>query len=98
MVILPPLERGAFGRVKTRLAPSNTSRPTRTLQFLSRRRQGLDDFAGRLSCPMTDLDRAARSKDVAIGLADLGWGSTPLFASCPLAAPSRMPVRPPLRL
>jgi len=47
---------------------------------------------------MTDLDRAARSKDVAIGLADMGWGSTALFGSCQLGGLSRMPVRLDLRL
>jgi len=47
---------------------------------------------------MTDLDRAARSKDVAIGLADLGWGSTALFGSCQPGGLSRMPVRLDLRL
>ncbi len=47
---------------------------------------------------MTDLDRAARSKDVAIGLADMGWGSTALFGSCQPGGLSRMPVRLDLRL
>src|SRR5260370_35581366 len=47
---------------------------------------------------MTDLDRAARRKDVAIGLADMGWGSTALFGSCQLGGLSRMPVRLDLRL
>src|SRR5258706_10412856 len=47
---------------------------------------------------MTDLHRAARSKDVAIGLADMGWGSTALFGSCQLGGLSRMPVRLDLRL
>src|SRR5216684_1573996 len=47
---------------------------------------------------MTDLDRAARSKDVAIGPADLGWGSTALFGSCQPGGLSRMPVRLDLRL
>src|SRR5437899_383037 len=32
---------------------------------------------------MTDFDRAARSSDVAIGLADNGWGSPALFGSYP---------------
>src|SRR5467141_3214013 len=30
---------------------------------------------------MTDFDRAARSSDVAIGLADMGWGSSALYGS-----------------
>src|SRR5712671_4234596 len=47
---------------------------------------------------MTDLDRAARSKDIAIGLADMGWGSTALFGSCQPGGLSRMPVRLDLRL
>src|SRR5258706_7387268 len=47
---------------------------------------------------MTDLHRAARSKDVAIGLADMGWGSTALFGSCQPGGLSRMPVRLDLRL
>src|SRR5260370_5591209 len=47
---------------------------------------------------MTDLDRAARSKDVAIGLADMGWGSTALFGPCQPGGLSRMRVRLDLRL
>src|SRR3989442_6049148 len=47
---------------------------------------------------MTDFDRAARSKDVAIGLADMGWGSTALVGSCQPGGLSRMPVRLDLRL
>ncbi len=47
---------------------------------------------------MTDLDRAARSKDVAIGLADMGWGSTALFGSCQLGGLSHMPLRLDVRL
>ena len=47
---------------------------------------------------MTDLDRAARSKDVAIGLADMGWGSTALIGSCQIGGLSRMPLRLDVRL